>query len=56
MTGLLGVSFAQSKREFQATYGDEKEVLVRLQTWALNNPDHDYHELISQWDHLQRHN
>jgi len=56
MTGLLGPSFAQSKREFQETYGNEKEVLVRLQDWVLEQGHFQFHELHSQWVHLQRAN
>ncbi len=56
MTGLLGPSFAHSRREFEATYGDERDVLVRLQTWMLEQGQFYYHELQTQWEHLQRHN
>jgi Recombination enhancement, RecA-dependent nuclease len=56
MIGLFGPSFAHSRREFEATYGDERNVLVRLQTWVNQHPSHYYHELHGQWEHLQRTN
>ena len=56
MIGLLGPSFAHGRREFESEYGDERDVLVRLQNWVIEADGFRYHELISQWDHLRRHN
>ena len=56
MLGMLGPSFAHSRREFEATYGDERDVLVRLQTWVNERKEFYWWELHEQWDHLQRTN
>ena len=57
MIGLLGPSFAHGRRFFESIYGDERDVLVRLQDWILVEGDECYHhELYSQWDALRRAN
>jgi len=53
MTGLLGPSFAHSRKTFEDWYGDERDVLVKLQTWVMQNPNHRYWQLIEKW-HLLR--
>jgi hypothetical protein len=53
MFKALGPSFQHGRREFERRYGDEKEVLVRLQDWVNSRSDWDYHELHSKWTELR---
>jgi hypothetical protein len=56
MIGLLGPSFAMGRRQFEAKYGNERNVLVPLQTWCFGRGEIRNHELITQWHHLRRMN
>ena len=53
MTGFLGPSFAHSRKTFEEFYGDERDVLVKLQTWMLNNDWQPYWRLHEKWQLLR---
>lgn len=56
MSGAFGPSLAHGRKPFEQRYGDESEVLVRLQDWVLSQ-DHFYRsELLDQWNQLRRMN
>ena len=53
MTGMLGPSFAHSRKTFEDWYGDERDVLVKLQTWVLNNDYSQFWRLHEKWQLLR---
>ena len=56
MSKLVGPSFAHSRKTYEQFYGDERDVLVKLQTWVLNNDYEPYWRLHEKWQLLRQAN
>jgi hypothetical protein len=54
MMGALGPSFAHGRKNFEEVYGDERNVLVRLQDWVLARSYFTDGELQEKWIELKR--
>ena len=54
MMGILGPSFAHGRKNFEEVYGDERDVLVRLQDWVLDRSYFRNVELQEKWIELRR--
>lgn len=54
MSGILGPSFADGRRYFEEVFGDERDVLVRLQDWVLDRSYFQSVELQEKWIELKR--
>ena len=54
MMGSLGPSFADGRRFFEEVFGDERNVLVRLQDWILEQGFYTSAQLQEKWIELKR--